>query len=193
MQNSSKFPVNFPVNGNLGAETGSQQTGSSARQSEAQRIALDLVVMIQDNSHEFDGAAGYTLFGAPHVALGLVGSNRAYQPLGKRIHFVVQKPFTKDLFRKTLKVAYGAIASSRRLSSRHEVCIDSISSCLTHCGERRTLKMTILNISHGGMCVQTGELLPQGSEYPVEFFNFPAEGPWKRPEQLFGHTPLAAS
>jgi hypothetical protein len=53
--------------------------------------------------------------------------------------------------------------------------------------------MTILNISHGGMCVQTGELLPQGSEYPVEFFNFPAEGPWKRPEQLFGHTPLAAS
>jgi hypothetical protein len=36
----AKFPVFFPVNGNFGAETGSQQTASTAMQSAAQRIVL---------------------------------------------------------------------------------------------------------------------------------------------------------
>jgi hypothetical protein len=84
--------------------------------------------------------------------------------------FVVQKPFTSDLFRKTLKAACGAIASSRRLSSRHEVCINSVSFCLISGAERRTLKTaTIMNISHGGMCVQTGEMLPQGANIQLSF------------------------
>ncbi|HEY1525343.1 MAG TPA: PilZ domain-containing protein [Candidatus Angelobacter sp.] len=131
---------------------------------------FDLAVYDQDSSHDLDAAGGSTLFGTPHVVLGLIGSNRAGQPLGKRIHFVVQKPFTSDLFRKTLKAAYGAIAASRRLSSRHEVCIDSISSCLIHRGERRALKTaTIMNISHGGMCVQTGEMLPQEANIQLSF------------------------
>ena len=134
------------------------------------RKRFDLAVYDQDSAHELNAAGSSTLFGTPHVVLGLVGSNRTGQPLGKRIHFVVQKPFTSDLFRKTLKAAYGAIASSRRLSSRHEVCIDLISSCLIHRGERRALKTaTIMNISHGGMCVQTVEILPQGANLQLSF------------------------
>lgn len=102
--------------------------------------------------------------------LGLVGSNRARKPLGRRIHFVVQKPFTSDMFGKVLKAAYGAIASSRRLSFRHQVCVNSISSYLIHGGERRPLKnVAIMNISHGGMCVQTGELLPQEANIQLSF------------------------
>jgi hypothetical protein len=131
---------------------------------------FDLAIYDQDSSDELELTADSALFGTPHVVLGLIGSNRVSQPLGKRIHFVVQKPFTSDLFRKTLKAAYGAIAASRRLSSRHEVCIGSISCCLIHRGERRTLKTaTIMNISHGGKCVQTGEMLPQEANIQLSF------------------------
>jgi hypothetical protein len=131
---------------------------------------FDLAIYDQDSSDELELAAGSALFGTPHVVLGLIGSNRVSQPLGKRIHFVVQKPFTGDLFRKTLKAAYGAIAASRRLSSRHEVCINSGSCCLIHRGERRALKnVAIINISHGGTCLQTVEMLPQEANIQLSF------------------------
>lgn len=137
---------------------------------------FDLAIYDRDSSDELELAGCSTLFGTPHVVLGLVGHNRASQALGKRIHFVVQKPFTSDLFRKILKAAYGVIASSRRLSSRHEVCIDSSSCCLIHRGERRALKnATIMNISHSGMCVQTGEMLPQEANIQLSF-SIPAGG-----------------
>jgi hypothetical protein len=134
------------------------------------RKRFDLAIYDQDSSRELNAAGSAALFGTPHVVLGLVGPDGAGQPLGKRIHFVVQKPFTSDLFRKTLKAAYGAIALGRRLSSRYPVCIGSISSCLIHRGERRALKTaTIMNISHGGMCVQTGEMLPQEANLQLRF------------------------
>jgi len=131
---------------------------------------FDLAVYDQDNCNGLEPAGGSTLFSTPHVVLGMIGSNRITQPLGKRVHFVVQKPFTGDLFRKTLKAAYGAIASSRRLSARHEVCIDTTSCCLIYRGEQRALKTaTIMNISHGGMCLQTGEMLPQEANIRLSF------------------------
>jgi hypothetical protein len=134
------------------------------------RKRFDLAIYDHDNCNELELAGGSTLFGTPRVVLGLIGSNRITQPLGRRVHFVVQKPFTGDLFRKTLKAAYGAIASSRRLSSRHEVCIDATSCCLIHREERRALKTaTIINISHSGMCVQTGEMLPQEANIRLSF------------------------
>jgi hypothetical protein len=153
------------------------KTDNSVRARElCRRKRFDLAVYDQDSSHELNAAGSSTLFGTPHVVLGLVGSNKAGQALGKRIHFVVQKPFTGDLFRKTLKAAYGAIALGRRLSSRHEVCIDSISSCLIHRGERRALKTAmIMNISHSGMCVQTGEMLPQEANLELSF-SIPGHG-----------------
>jgi len=131
---------------------------------------FDLAIYDQDNCNELELAGGSTLFSTPHVVFGMIGPNRITQRLGWRVHFVVQKPFTGDLFRKTLKAAYGVIASSRRLSSRHEVCIDATSCCLIHRGERRALKTaTIMNISHGGMCVQTGEMLPQEANIRLSF------------------------
>jgi hypothetical protein len=66
------------------------------------RKRFDLAVYGQDTSHELDVAADSTLFGNPHVVLGLIGSNRAGQPLGKRIHFccseaIHQRSVQKDL------------------------------------------------------------------------------------------------
>ena len=43
------------------------------------------------------------------------GTSRVSRPTGQRVHFVVQKPFTSDLFSKTLKAAYHAIASRSAL------------------------------------------------------------------------------
>jgi PilZ domain len=140
------------------------------------RKRFDLAVYDQDSSYDQDAAGASTLFGTPHVVLGLVGCKTAGQPLGKRIHFLVQKPFTGDMFRKALKAAYGTIASSRRFSFRHEVCIHSISPCLIFRGERRPLKIaTIMNISRGGMCIETGELLPQQANIRLSF-SIPGSG-----------------
>ena len=131
---------------------------------------FDLAIYDQDSFAEPEPAGGSKLFATPHVVLGMIGTSRVSRPTGQRVHFVVQKPFTSDLFSKTLKAAYHAIASRRRLSSRHEVCIDSTSCCLIHRGERRSLKTaTIMNISHGGMCVQTGEMLPQEAHVQLSF------------------------
>jgi hypothetical protein len=131
---------------------------------------FDLAIYDQDSFEGPELAGGSKLFATPHVVLGMIGTSRISRPAGQRVHFVVQKPFTSDLFGKTLKAAYYAIASSRRLSSRHEVCIDSTSCCLMHRGERRALKTaTIMNISHSGMCVQTGEMLPQEAHIQLSF------------------------
>lgn len=127
---------------------------------------FDLAVYDQDTA----GASDLPLFAAPHVALGLVGRRDSSQLFGKRVHFVVQKPFTNDLFGKTLKAAYGVIASSRRRSFRHEVCIDTISTSIVHGRERRNLKSaTIINVSRTGMCLQTQEILPQEADLQVSF------------------------
>lgn len=131
---------------------------------------FDLAIYDQDSFEKPELAGGSKLFTTPHVVLGMIGASRVSRPAGQRVHFVVQKPLASDLFRKTLKAAYGAIAASRRLSSRHEVCIDSTSCCLVHRGERRALKTaTIMNISHGGLCVQTGEMLPQEARIQLSF------------------------
>ncbi|HWG40247.1 MAG TPA: hypothetical protein VN658_06850 [Candidatus Acidoferrales bacterium] len=131
---------------------------------------FDLAIYDQGSFEGPELADGSKLFATPHVVLGMIGTSRISRPAGQRVHFVVQKPFTSDLFGKTLKAAYNAIASSRRLSSRHEVCIDSTSCCLMHRGERRALKTaTIMNISHSGMCVQTGEMLPQEAHIQLSF------------------------
>jgi hypothetical protein len=153
------------------------KTDNSVRARElCRRKRFDLAVYDQDSSHELNAAGSSTLFGTPHVVLGLVGANGTGQALGKRIHFVVQKPFTGDLFRKTLKAAYGAIALGRRLSSRHEVCIDSTSPCLIHRGERRTLKTaTIMNISQQWNVRANRRDAAAGSEPRIEFFN---SRPW---------------
>ncbi|HKV94428.1 MAG TPA: PilZ domain-containing protein [Candidatus Angelobacter sp.] len=119
---------------------------------------------------ETDGASEAALFGSPYVVLGLVGPNNANRVLGKRIHFVVQKPFTNDLFVKTLKAAYSVIALGRRRSFRHEVCISATSCNLVHRSDSRALKnATIVNVSQKGMCLQTAEMLPQEATVQVSF------------------------
>jgi PilZ domain len=131
---------------------------------------FDVAIYDQDNSETPDLPEGSAVFSTPHVVLGLVTPDRIKHARGKRIHFTVQKPFTSDFFSKTLKAAYGSIASSRRLSSRHQVCIPAITSSVAHRGEKRSLEaVTIVNVSHTGMCLQATEMLPQEGSIQLRF------------------------
>ena len=131
---------------------------------------FDLAIYDQDSAANPELASAPALFSTPHVVLGLVDANTSRQSVGNRIHFVVQKPFTTDLFTKTLKAAYGAIALGRRLSLRHEVNINAISCCVVHRHERRRLRTAMIsNLSQTGMCLLTGEMLPQHATIEIRF------------------------
>src|SRR5258707_11983747 len=61
--------------------------------------------------------------GSPRVVLGMVRRDKCLEIRGKRVHFVMQKPFSADLFLKSLRAAYGVIAQEKRAAFRHEVQI----------------------------------------------------------------------
>lgn len=106
----------------------------------------------------------------PRVTVGILPSAGASERYSKRLHFVVRKPFSSDLFARTVKAAYGPIAADRRVSFRHQVRI-AVSSCtLDHHGSMRKISGTeIVNISQTGMCVQSAEMLPQNSGLELDF------------------------
>lgn len=106
----------------------------------------------------------------PRVTVGILPPAGASEKESKRLHFVVRKPFSSDLFARTVKAAYGPIAADRRVSFRHQVRI-AISSCtLDHHGERRSIHSAhMVNISQTGMCLQTTEMLPQNAGLELDF------------------------
>lgn len=106
----------------------------------------------------------------PRVAVGLFPEKEVRKPAGTRLHFIVRKPFTGDLFAKTVKAAYGPIAADRRASFRHQVNIPVSSCTLLHRGELRSLHGGIVvNLSQTGMCLQTMEMLPQTASIELDF------------------------
>jgi hypothetical protein len=107
---------------------------------------------------------------APHVVLKLVGKNKVHHPPSARFHFLVQKPFTGDLFDKTIRAAYGLVALGRRASFRQPVSIMASSSRVVHEGNTDHLKSArIINVSYAGMCVETPGMLPQGAQIDLSF------------------------
>jgi hypothetical protein len=107
---------------------------------------------------------------APHVVLKLVGKNKVHQSPSTRFHFLVQKPFTGDLFAKTIRAAYGVVALGRRTSFRQQVSIMASSSRLVHEGnENHLASARIINVSYAGMCVETSSMLPQGAQIDLSF------------------------
>jgi hypothetical protein len=106
----------------------------------------------------------------PRVTVGILPPAGASEGASKRLHFVVRKPFTSDLFARTVKAAYGPIAADRRVSFRHNVRI-AVSSCrLDHHGSMRSISgAQIVNISQTGMCLQSEEMLPQNAGLALDF------------------------
>jgi hypothetical protein len=108
--------------------------------------------------------------GSPRVVFGMVRRDKCLEVQGKRLHFVVQKPFSADLFLKSLKAAHGVIAQEKRAAFRHDVQIGAAPVTLVlDNGQRSLSNVKILNVSKTGLGVQTGELLPQGATLQFSF------------------------
>jgi CheY-like chemotaxis protein len=107
----------------------------------------------------------------PKIVFAIVQSTDVTGLADKRIHFIMQKPFSSDLFARTLRAAYGAMIRERRVAFRHPVQIKPESSALLQETGNQTLQATtILDLSQTGMCIQTLEILPQGATIQIDFY-----------------------
>jgi hypothetical protein len=131
---------------------------------------FDLAIYDHDVPGALDLADGRSPLANPKLVFVLVRNTNRNDATGRRIHFVVQKPFTADLFARSLRAAYGTMLRDRRISFRHPVQIKAGSTVLLQERGNQTLQAaTILDLSQTGLCVQTVEILPQGATLEIEF------------------------
>jgi len=106
----------------------------------------------------------------PKMIFAIVRGVKESEVRDKRVHFIVQKPFTFDLFSRSVKAAYGPMLRERRAGYRHRVQIVPVACTITHDAEQRTLpRVTILDLSQTGYCLQTNEIPPQHATVRIEF------------------------
>ncbi|HZU33595.1 MAG TPA: PilZ domain-containing protein [Candidatus Angelobacter sp.] len=107
----------------------------------------------------------------PKMVFAMVRSTTVSELSGKRIHFMMQKPFSADLLSRTLRAAYGTMIRERRVAFRHPVQIKPESSALLQETGNQALHATIiLDLSQTGVCIQTLEILPQGATVQIDFY-----------------------
>jgi len=131
---------------------------------------FDLGVYDNDVPGALDMAGGCSPIANPKMIFGLMRNTTLNNAAGRRVHFVVQKPFSADLFARSLRAAYGTIIRDRRISFRHPVQIKPLSAVLVHeRGNQPLHASTILDLSQTGMCIQTLEILSQNATLEMEF------------------------
>jgi len=131
---------------------------------------FDLGVFDHDLPEALNLVAGRATSANPKMVFALVSDTQLNDVRDRRIHFVVQKPFTADLFARSLRAAYGTMVRERRLGYRHPVRIKPVACELIQDRGNQTLKSSIiLDISQTGMCIQTLEILPQGVTLQIDF------------------------
>jgi hypothetical protein len=134
------------------------------------RQRFDLGIYDQDVTGALDFAGAKDIPSRPRIAVGLVRTEKGIQVSGTRLHFVVHKPFTSDLFAKTVKASFGPIAAERRISFRHSVDLDASECYMLHENVLRALNhVRLVNVSHTGLCLHAAEMLPQGATMEVAF------------------------
>ncbi len=133
------------------------------------RSFFDLAIYDNDVPGALDLASKKTP-GSPRVVFAMVRRDKGLDVKGKRVHFVVQKPFSADLFLKSLRAAYGVIAQEKRASFRHEVKIGVSSASLAQEGGHRSLSnVTVFNLSKTGLGIKTDGMLKQGATLQLSF------------------------
>jgi len=89
--------------------------------------------------------------------------------LSKRVHFVVQKPFTSDLMARTLKAAYGLVVREKRAAFRHSVSIRAKASLDVN-GQQRPLEgATVQDLSETGLLVKINTFVSKDAIIHVDF------------------------
>jgi hypothetical protein len=145
---------------------------SKTAESSLNRRKFDLMVL------DFDLAGAETLVdfhatdarGIPGVIIALAKDPAVLKSvLSRRVHFTVQKPLAGDLMVRTLKAAYSMIVTEKRVSFRHSVRIKAEASVLERSQRRSLGSATVLDVSHTGLGLQTGSLVPRDATVFVDF------------------------
>lgn len=114
--------------------------------------------------------AGRKNSGNPRVIFAMVSRENSRDVQGKRVHFVVPKPFSTDFFLRNLKAAYGVMLREKRAAFRQDVRIPATAATLIHDGAQRSLgKVVIVNLSKTGLGLTAGEMVPQGATVQLTF------------------------
>ena len=131
---------------------------------------FDLVILDNDVPEALELAHLRVATTIPKMVFAIVRGVKEREVQDKRVHFIVQKPFTSDLFARTIRASYGPMLRERRAGYRHHVQIVPVACTITHDAEQRTLpRVTILDLSQTGYCLQTNEIPPQHATVRIEF------------------------
>jgi CheY-like chemotaxis protein len=90
--------------------------------------------------------------------------------LSKRVHFVLQKPFTEDLLERTIRASYSMIASEKRVAFRHTVQISADARFLEDGPGRPLENSTIGDLSYTGLLLSSPTPKQPGDILSVDFF-----------------------
>lgn len=106
----------------------------------------------------------------PRLVMALARNHNVNDLQGKPVHLIIPKPFTPGLFTKSIRAAYSLIVKDRRTAFRYSVRADASSASVVDASGKRSLeRVTLINLSQSGMCIQAAELLPKGALIAVEF------------------------
>ena len=88
----------------------------------------------------------------------------------QRVQLVLQKPFTTALIARTVRAAQSLLVKERRASFRHAVNIKARAQATLEDGRKRDLNNPmLLDLSQGGICLQTEGGMPPGTTIAVDF------------------------
>jgi len=131
---------------------------------------FDLAVFDNDVPGAFNLAPQKPSGSTPRVVFGMVNRAQGRELQGKRVHFMVQKPFSADLFLKSLRAAYGVMLREKRAAHREEIGRPASSATLVHDGVQRSVaRVIVVNVSKTGIGLEAREMLPQGSTLQLSF------------------------
>ena len=104
------------------------------------------------------------------IAFAILDDSKSAAVSEKRIHFSLHRPFTADLFAKTVRAAYGLVIQEKRAAFRHEVHICASSADVVHAGQKRSLANPIIvNLSQTGLCLSVQGTVPQNATLQINF------------------------
>jgi CheY-like chemotaxis protein len=147
--------------------------GGESAQTSASQKKFDLLMLDFDEPEALRlvDFRAVDLWGYPSVVIAIT-SNPAtvkQQALGKRVHFVLQKPFTPELLGRTLKAGYSLIVNEKRSALRHAVSIPAEASFLENNSRNPLENASIQNISLNGICLQTDSIVSRDATVFVDF------------------------
>lgn len=143
------------------------QTATAADQM-LQKNRFDLALFDNDVPGAMQLAGADREGNFPKMVFAIVQRAKAVEMYGRRVHFIMQKPFSADLLSRSLRAAFGVMLRERRAAFRHPVDITASSCVALKEKEQRSLgNSVVVDISETGLCLQTKEVLQQGTMVQV--------------------------